>query len=43
MEKNKKYIKPEADIILFTNDDIITNSGDITWGGIGNTDDVDVP
>lgn len=39
MEKNKKYQKPELEIILFNDIDIITGSED--WGG--NIDDIDEP
>lgn len=39
---DKKYIKPEAEIVEFTNDDIITNS-DEQWGGLGGIDGSAVP
>ena len=42
---NKKFIKPELDIILFLNDDIITES-EWWWGGdvdIGGEDGPDIP
>lgn len=32
MEDKKKFTHPEATIILFINDDIITNSGDLGQG-----------
>lgn len=43
MNNEKKYLKPEAEIIVFQNDDIITTSGETPWGGIGGTDDTQVP
>ena len=43
MNDEKKYLKPDAEIVLFTNDDIITDSGDEPWGGIGGTNDTEVP
>lgn len=43
---DKKFIKPELDIILFLNDDIITESGDPWWWGgdvdIGGEDGPDI-
>ena len=33
---NKKYIKPEAEVIEFPKEDIIvTSDGDEQWGGLG--------
>ena len=43
MDNEKKFIKPELDIVLFTNDDVITSSGEDPWGGIGGKDDTQVP
>ena len=43
MDNEKKFIKPELDIVLFTNDDIITSSGEDPWGGIGGKDDTQIP
>lgn len=34
MENEKKYVKPEADIIEFNNEDIIVTSGEGDIGGI---------
>ena len=43
MNDEKKYIKPEADIIIFQNEDVIVTS-DGWWGsGIGGVDDTQVP
>lgn len=43
MKNEKKFIKPELDIVLFTDEDIITSSGDEPWGGIGGKDDTQIP
>lgn len=32
MKTEKKFIKPDVEIITFTNDDIITKSGDMEDG-----------
>lgn len=32
MEEKKKFLKPEAEIINFSNEDIITDSGEETLG-----------
>ena len=41
---NKKYIKPEAEIIEFSKEDIIvTSGGDEQWGGLGGVDGSAVP
>ena len=31
MDEEKKFIVPEAEIVDFTNDDIITASGAVDW------------
>ena len=40
-KKNKKYVVPEADLVEFANDDIVTVSGfggTLYWGGDDNTE-----
>lgn len=34
MEKEKKYLVPVAEVIEFTNDDIVTLSGEDEIGGV---------
>lgn len=45
MDNKKTFIKPELDIVLFTNEDIIVTSAgdDEHWGGIGGKDDNQIP
>ena len=38
----KRFIKPEADVVAFTFEDIITASGDNPWV-IGGTNDDETP
>ena len=38
-DKKKKFIIPEAEVIEFTNDDIITRSGNADWEEDGNWED----
>lgn len=38
-DKKKKFIIPEAEIIDFSEEDIITKSGNRDWGEDGNVDD----
>ena len=38
MKTDKKFIKPEMEIITFTNDDIITGSGVMEGGNFGEDD-----
>ena len=38
-DKKKKYTKPEAEIIDFANEDIITVSNNANWVGDDNTED----
>lgn len=40
-DKKKKYVVPEAEVINFINDDIITGSGDSNWGNDDNVDSID--
>lgn len=42
---DKKFIKPEADIVEFLNEDIIVTSGEEWWGhgNLGGIDGPDVP
>lgn len=42
MKDEKKFIIPVAEVIEFHNEDIITESGDGWWGGIGSVDDTQV-
>ena len=45
MNNEKKFIKPELDIVLFINEDVIVTSagGNEQWGGIGGKDDNQIP
>ena len=43
MENKKKYVKPEAEVIEFSDTDIIVTSGENPWGTIGGVDDTQVP
>lgn len=38
MEKEKKYLVPVAEVIEFTNDDIVTTSGEDEIGGVNYED-----
>lgn len=38
-KKKKKYVVPEAEIVDFANEDIITSSGDRWWGGTGDNNE----
>lgn len=37
--EEKRFIKPEADVVVFTFEDIITSSGDNPWTIGGATDE----
>lgn len=46
MNKKSKFLKPEADIVKFNDEDIIVTSGNPLWGGdydIGGGNGGDVP
>lgn len=40
--EEKRFVKPEADVVVFSFEDIITSSGDNPWV-IGGTDDDETP
>ena len=45
MKKEKKFLIPEAEIVEFSNEDIIVTSGEEWWGhgNLGGIDGPDVP
>lgn len=43
MYEEKKFIKPEAEVIEFLRDDVIATSGEWGEGNIGGTDGPSVP